>query len=158
LLTGSSNVLLLPTLADSLAGRMEIVRLHPLAQCELSARPSWFLDVLFEGRFASPSRPRQKDDLVARIVAGGYPPALTRPTPARRTRWYRDYVDALVQREVQDLARISRLDALPSLLAAASRSRRRPPSWSGISLGSASSRRRPALDSRVGSCCTRASG
>ncbi len=34
LLTGSSNVLLLPTLADSLAGRMAIVRLHPLAQCE----------------------------------------------------------------------------------------------------------------------------
>ena len=37
LLTGSANVLLVPTLADSLAGRMEILRLHPLAQCELPA-------------------------------------------------------------------------------------------------------------------------
>lgn len=34
-LTGSTNVLLVPNLSDSLAGRMETVRLHPLAQCEL---------------------------------------------------------------------------------------------------------------------------
>ncbi len=38
LLTGSANVLLVPKLADSLAGRMEILRLHPLAQCELAGR------------------------------------------------------------------------------------------------------------------------
>ena len=38
LLTGSANVLLVPKLADSLAGRMEILRLFPLAQCELAGR------------------------------------------------------------------------------------------------------------------------
>ena len=37
-LTGSSNALRVPTLADSLAGRLQIVRLHPLAQCELESR------------------------------------------------------------------------------------------------------------------------
>lgn len=31
ILTGSANVLLVPKLADSLAGRMEILRLHPLS-------------------------------------------------------------------------------------------------------------------------------
>jgi len=51
LLTGSANVLLVPRLADSLAGRMEILRLHPLAQCELAGRRPRFLDKLFEGRF-----------------------------------------------------------------------------------------------------------
>ena len=35
LLTGSSNVLQTPALSDSLAGRMETVRLHPLAQREI---------------------------------------------------------------------------------------------------------------------------
>lgn len=35
----------------------------------------------------------------------------------RRASWYRDYIDALVQRDVRDLARISSLDALPRLLA-----------------------------------------
>ena len=39
-LTGSTNVLL-PKLSDSLAGRKAIVRLHPLAQCEIEGtRPS----------------------------------------------------------------------------------------------------------------------
>lgn len=44
ILTGSANVLLLPTLADSLAGRMEILRLHPLAQAELAGVRGHFLD------------------------------------------------------------------------------------------------------------------
>jgi predicted AAA+ superfamily ATPase len=50
-LTGSTNVLLLPKLSDSLAGRMAIVRLHPLAQCEIErTRPS-FLERLFDAGF-----------------------------------------------------------------------------------------------------------
>ena len=36
-----------------------------------------------------------------------------------RQPWYRDYVEALVQRDVQDLARIRELDVMPRLLAAA---------------------------------------
>ena len=40
-LTGSTNVLAVPTVQDSLAGRLETGRLHPLAQCELYAdRPA----------------------------------------------------------------------------------------------------------------------
>ena len=51
ILTGSANVLLVPALADSLAGRMEILRLHPLAQCELAGRRPRFLDALFASAF-----------------------------------------------------------------------------------------------------------
>ena len=51
LLTGSANVLRVPALADSLAGRMGILRLHPFAQCELARRAPRFLDALFSGRF-----------------------------------------------------------------------------------------------------------
>ena len=51
ILTGSANVLLLPQLADSLAGRMEISRLHPLAQAELAGNEPGFLDALFGKRF-----------------------------------------------------------------------------------------------------------
>lgn len=58
-------------------------------------------------------------ELGERIVAGGYPPALVRAGGTRRATWYRDYVDALVQRDVRDLARISALEALPRLLALA---------------------------------------
>lgn len=119
LLTGSANVLLVPKLADSLAGRMEILRLHPLAQCELAGQAPAFLNALFEGRFKARSYGRLGKDLAARIAAGGYPAALARATPRRRATWYRDYIEALVQRDVRDLARIASLDALPRLLALA---------------------------------------
>lgn len=116
LLTGSANVLLVPTLADSLAGRMEVLRLHPLAQGELERQAPYFLDQLFSGAFKNRRMERLGSDLAARIVAGGYPAALQRTTERRRSTWYRDYLDALVQRDVRDLARIASLDALPRLL------------------------------------------
>jgi len=119
ILTGSANVLLLPKLSDSLAGRMEILRLHPLAQCELVRRIPGFLRSLFAGRFRVRQTDRLAGQLAEKIVAGGYPAALARPAGRRRAAWYRDYLDALVQRDVRDLARISSLDVLPRLLALA---------------------------------------
>jgi predicted AAA+ superfamily ATPase len=119
MLTGSANVLLVPKLADSLAGRMQILRLHPLAQCELARRAPAFLDVLFRGGFKTRQTERLAGQLAERIAAGGYPAALARPTEKRRATWYRDYLEALVQRDVRDLARISALDALPRLLSLA---------------------------------------
>jgi predicted AAA+ superfamily ATPase len=107
ILTGSANVLLVPKLADSLAGRMEILRLHPLSQSELARkRPG----------FRIQQSARLGTDLAARIAAGGFPAALARPTPRRRAAWYRDYVETLVQRDVRGLGRIASLDALPRLL------------------------------------------
>ncbi len=116
LLTGSANVLLLPTLADSLAGRLGVLRLHPLAQCELAERRPGFLGALFGGAFKARKLDRLGSALAERIVAGGYPAALARSTSRRRATWYRDYVESLVQRDVRDLARIASLDALPRLL------------------------------------------
>ncbi len=119
LLTGSSNLLFLPALADSLAGRMGIVRLHPLAQCELSGHGGDFLARLSSGRFLTRTADRLGRELVEKVVAGGYPTALSRANPARRAAWYRDYIETLVQRDVRSLARIGSLDAIPRLLALA---------------------------------------
>jgi uncharacterized protein len=116
LLTGSANVLLLPKLADSLAGRMEIIRLFPLAQVEIERRQPGFLDALFGSGFVSRQTARLGPALAGRIVAGGYPSALTRVSSLRRARWYRNYLEAMVQRDVRDLARIAALDTLPRLL------------------------------------------
>ena len=121
LLTGSSNVLLVPALSDSLAGRMETVRLHPLAQCELrgSSTTPGFLDALFGRRFEVRRTDRLGRDLAGRIASGGYPAALTRPAGRRRANWYRNYLDAQVLRDVRDLARIRSLDVLPRLMSLA---------------------------------------
>ncbi|MDD3884478.1 MAG: ATP-binding protein [Gallionella sp.] len=116
ILTGSANVLLVPKLADSLAGRMEILRLHPLAQSELAAKQPDFLDALFGDGFKTKQQARLGKELADRIAAGGYPAALARPSSRRRATWYRDYIETLVQRDVRDMARISSLDVLPRLL------------------------------------------
>lgn len=119
ILTGSANVLLVPRLSDSLAGRMEILRLHPLSQGEIARTEPHFIDALFTGSFRRPRGRRLAGELVERVVAGGYPAALQRAQPRRRAAWYRNYVDALVERDVRDMSRISALDALPRLLAVA---------------------------------------
>jgi predicted AAA+ superfamily ATPase len=119
LLTGSANVLMVPGLSDSLAGRMEILRLHPLSQAELAGAESHFLDRLFGAVFPVATTPRLGAELASRITKGGYPAALAREQPRRRAAWYRDYLETLVQRDVLDLSRVRSLDVLPRLLALA---------------------------------------
>ena len=120
LLTGSSQVLLVPALSDSLAGRMEILRLLPLSQSEVyAAEYRIFLMTCSAGRFQTSTTRRLDDELQERITGGGYPAALARPTARRRANWYRNYVETQLQRDVRDMARISALDVLPRLLGAA---------------------------------------
>ena len=117
ILTGSANVLLVPKLADSLAGRMEILRLHPLSQVELAGNTSNFFSKLFKTGFKSEKSGIRLGMALAELVAaGGYPAALARAKARRRMAWYRDYVETLIQRDILDLSRISALDALPRLL------------------------------------------
>ena len=118
LLTGSSQVLLVPALSDSLAGRMEIRRLHPLSQCEIQGSVPNFLDALFDGAFRTVTSGRLGDELAVLMVGGGYPAALARPTARRRINWYRNFIDTQLQRDVRDMARISALEVLPRLLSA----------------------------------------
>lgn len=125
LLTGSTNVFLVPQLSDSLAGRVQIVPLHPLTQFELTdhSGPTHpeadFLNALFDDGFPMFQCERLGIRLVEKVVAGGYPAALARPTPRRSANWYRDYVEALVQHDARDITRIRSLNVLPRLLRAA---------------------------------------
>ena len=119
LMTGSSQVLLLPALSESLAGRMEILTLHPLSQSEIRGGTAGFLDDLFNGSFSTSRAARLGDDLAGLIASGGYPAALARPTARRRSNWYVNYLETLIQRDARDLARIRSLDALPRLFSAA---------------------------------------
>lgn len=117
LLTGSANVLLLPKLADSLAGRMEVLELWPLAQSELGHAEGNLVDALFDEEpkgWRLPSVERQ--DLGERLLHGGYPEAVARRTPRRLEAWFESYVQTVLQRDVQDLSRIEGLAELPRLL------------------------------------------
>lgn len=118
LLTGSANLATLPRVADSLAGRMEVVRLLPLAQCEMRRTESAFIESVFKGAVPRFSNAVTGDSLTSIIVAGSYPEALTRRSHARRQDWYLDYTDAIIQRDVRDVAQVELLRQMPRLLRA----------------------------------------
>lgn len=115
LLTGSANLMTLPRVADSLAGRMEVVRLLPLAQSEIRTSGSSFLLDAFRNE-ARAGDSIVGDGLMAAVLAGGYPEALGRKTWSRKQDWYVDYVQAIVQRDVRDVAQIEQIAQMPRLL------------------------------------------
>lgn len=117
-LTGSANLLLLPRLGDSLAGRMEVLQLEPLTAAELSRVPGHFLKSLLAGRLRPAvvaSTPPAKPSLAERIVAGGFPDAVAR-SAARSRAWHRAYLRTLLERDVRDVARVRDPAAVGRLL------------------------------------------
>ena len=116
LLTGSANLMTVPRVADSLAGRMKVVRLLPLAQAELQGKPSVFLETVFAGQVPKIGDAVAGADLIDRVLAGGYPEALTRSKRNRRQEWYLDYVEAIVQRDVRETAQFEKIPLMPRLL------------------------------------------
>lgn len=116
LLTGSANLMALPTVADSLAGRMETLALFPLAQCEINAGPGKWIDAVFSSDIPAVSQAETGDVLIETVLSGGYPEAIMRPTTRRRNVWAKQYINALIQRDVRDIADVEKLDQLPYLL------------------------------------------
>jgi predicted AAA+ superfamily ATPase len=115
LLTGSANVLLLPKISESLAGRMELITLWPLSQGELHAQQEKFLDGVFAERLPA-LRESDAFDLKNMVLAGAYPEVIQRPAGKRRDAWFAAYITALLQRDVRDLANIDGLTDMPRLL------------------------------------------
>lgn len=117
LLTGSADVLLLPRLAESLAGRMEILTLWPFSQGEIDHVQEKFIDAVFS---RSISRHRNSgfrwSEIIQRILKGGYPEILNRQAESRQTAWFGSYITTILQRDVRDITNIEGLTALPRLL------------------------------------------
>lgn len=118
LLTGSADVMLLPGIADSLAGRMEVLSLWPLSSAELADSANLNrADVLFAGDWSALAVPPcDREDLIARLLAGGFPDAVARTSQRRREAWFDAYVQAVLMRDVRELANIEQLTEVPNLL------------------------------------------
>jgi len=119
LLTGSANVMLLPKLSESLAGRVEVLTLWPFSQGEIEDAKESFVDTLFSPEpvaWAGKPIALNRAELFDRVVAGGYPLAMSRQTAARRSAWFQSYVLTILQRDIRDLANITDLAAVPQLL------------------------------------------
>lgn len=118
LLTGSANLMTLPTVADSLAGRMETLSLLPLSQSEIEGVNANWIDNAFQGKLLQARQLAVGDDLIERVLLGGYPEAISRKSVRRRTAWARQYLDAIIQRDVRDISGLEKLDHLPRFLRA----------------------------------------
>ncbi len=110
LLTGSANVLTLPRIADSLAGRMETIQMLPLARAEIEGRTPTFLDRLFEGKIQSQRDAIVGDDLVHVVLLGGFPEAISRESERRRQDWLRSYLTSILTRDLRDIAEVGETD------------------------------------------------
>lgn len=117
LLTGSANILLLPHLSESLAGRMEIITLWPFSQCEIEGTRDNFIDHAFDDNHLSLFVDKKdKTTLISKICYGGYPEILKRAKATRRSAWFQSYMTTILQRDVRDIANIQGLTDMPKLL------------------------------------------
>ena len=119
LLTGSANLLLLPSVSESLAGRMEVVRLQPLTEAEKERKPGTLLEAMVAGRLKGSIRPAKvvPSELIERVLRGGYPEAIHRARMARVRQWHRDYLAAVIERDARDAANLRNFDHLEKMLA-----------------------------------------
>lgn len=116
ILTGSSNVLLVPKISESLAGRMEILNLYPFSQSEISGADKNLIDELFKKKYTLPKNLHKQTNLVDKVVRGGYPEMLSRKSKQRQDAWFKSYITSILQRDVRDISNIEKLSELPKLL------------------------------------------
>ncbi|MDR1462606.1 MAG: ATP-binding protein [Azoarcus sp.] len=117
LLTGSANVMLIPRLADSLAGRMEIVSLMPFSCAECADEPDFNrADWLFDGALDKAPPPCERAVFIEHLLAGGFPEAVLRTSARRRAAWFDSYLQAILQRDVRELASVGQLAEMPGLV------------------------------------------
>lgn len=116
ILTGSADVMTLPKIADSLAGRTEIIRLWPLSQEEIEGKTSSFLDCLTTKFTSQRGEKTSWESLMTQLSIGGYPEVLARKTASRRTKWFDAYISSIMQKDIQAIANIEGLTQIPNLL------------------------------------------
>jgi len=119
LLTGSTRYATLPAASQSLTGRAHVMTVWPLSQGELHSTRETFL----EGLVTDPARlvagtpsMTTRGDYERMILTGGFPIALARTTPESRRRWFRDFVDMVIERDVLEIRRVRQRDVLPQIL------------------------------------------
>ncbi len=115
LLTGSSNIQSLPAVRESLAGRISKIRLRPLVLGEISNNNPDFIKSAFEQTFEKKHTDYDRDALLEIAFRGGFPEALTFQDRARK-RWHTDYINAILERDLKDIARIHRKNAMIELV------------------------------------------
>ena len=113
LLTGSANVMTLPKVEDSLAGRIETIQMLPLARAEIEGNSPKILECLFDGGLKSNRESIVGDDLIRLVLLGGYPEAIVRKNERRRQDWMLSYLSSILSRDLIDVGVVQNMTELP---------------------------------------------
>ncbi|MDR1293426.1 MAG: AAA family ATPase, partial [Bifidobacteriaceae bacterium] len=103
ILAGSTGYDALPAGVQALTGRIHRLPVYPLAQSEIDGTPGGLLAALFEDprtAATSPLATGDRADYMRRISIGGFPLALRAWTPAARGRWFANYIEQTIRRDV----------------------------------------------------------
>ena len=146
LLTGSANIQSLPTVRESLAGRIARIRLRPLAQGEMEKTAPRFIESAFSQSFSRSHAYYDRDGLLELAFRGGFPEPMTLQGRGRK-RWHTDYIHAILERDLREIAKIHRKDAMRELVNIVA-------AWSGkfmdlSAIGSGLSIQRPTIESYI---------
>lgn len=116
LLTGSANIQAIPSTNESLAGRVANIRLRTLSEGEIKETNPQFLEKAFKQGFKQQSWNNYDREAILEIAfRGGFPEIIKSNTRSRR-RWHRDYIRALLERDLKEIAKIHRHDAMRELV------------------------------------------
>jgi uncharacterized protein len=146
LLTGSANIQSLPTVKESLAGRIAKIRLRPLAQGEIKKMTPCFIESAFQQSFSQSHTYYDRDAVLEIAFRGGFPEPMTLQDRGRR-RWHTDYISAILERDLKEIAKIHRKNAMRELVNILA-------SWSGkfmdlSAIGSSLSIQRATIESYI---------
>ena len=122
-LTGSANIHKLPTVNESLAGRVKNIHLRPLTEGEILGNSPLFIQKLKERDFPDRAPDCSKEQVLRIALRGGYPEAVRLPEEDRKD-WHGDYLDALIDHDLRFVASVRKLDVLKELVTVLA-------SWSG---------------------------
>jgi uncharacterized protein len=118
-LAGSTRYSTLPQAGQALTGRVDVLPVLPLSQGEIDGVREGFVHDLLGGADPAanvPASTTHRDDYARRATSGGLPVALRRPAGSSRSRWFSNYVNLVLERDVIELSRIRQRDMLPRLL------------------------------------------
>ena len=118
-LAGSTRYATLPEAAQALTGRVDIIPVLPLSQGEIDNIRETFVARLLDGtgiEMASARARTTRDEYAQRSTSGGMPVALRRPPGRSRSRWFSNYINLVIDKDVLDISRVRQREMLPRLL------------------------------------------
>jgi uncharacterized protein len=117
LITGSANILASRKVRDALPGRIDRVRMWPLARTEIEGGALNVAQELLAGRVPQiTGAPVGHASFSSIVCEGGYPEARLRPAGRPRTRWFANYIDTTLERDLHELAEARRVEDVGRLL------------------------------------------